>query len=195
MMIKKEQWPVVIFLICFMALFTILFAVKKNYEFLIYVVVVIFFAVLVVVSNKRMKYRLYELWLLTAWAMLHMSGGFVYIKGIRLYDIILIPLSQTYPVFRYDQFVHIFGFFVATLIVYRLLTPYLKTKIKKWTAISIVIVMAGLGFGALNEIIEFLATGILGDTGVGDLMNMSLDLVADFIGALIGLIFIRIKEK
>ena len=94
-------------------------------------------------------------------------------KGIKLYEIILFPVSKTYNIFRYDQFVHMVGFGVATLVVYQLLKPLLKDNREKWTALSIVIVMAGLGVGALNEIVEFLATVILPETGVGGYINTS----------------------
>ena len=195
MVLKKKQLPIAIVLICFMIFFTIFYASKRNYEFLIYVAVIVFFIALILVSSKKVQYPTYQLWLLTIWAMFHMSGGFVHIKGIRLYDIILIPLSKTYPIFKYDQFVHIFGFFVATLVVWTILKPHLKPKIKGWVALSIVIIMAGFGLGSLNEVIEFFATIIVKSTGVGGFINLSLDLVSNLIGAVLGFIFIRIKEK
>ena len=70
----------------------------------------------------------------------------------------------------------------------------LQCKTKRLTALSIVVVMAGLGVGGLNEIIEFIATVIMPETGVGGYVNTSLDLVADLIGALIALIYIRLQK-
>mgnify|MGYP001563090275 CR=1 FL=1 len=78
--------------------------------------------------------------------------------------------------------------------MYHLIKSLLKPN-HKWIAVSIVVVMAGLGVGALNEVIEFLVTVIVPSTGVGGYENTSLDLVADLLGALIALIVIRIKEK
>jgi putative membrane protein len=72
-----------------------------------------------------------------------------------------------------------------------ILKPHLKQPINHWTAISIVIIMAGLGVGALNEIVEFTAVVITPETGVGGYNNTSLDLVADLIGAIIAMIIIR----
>ncbi len=133
------------------------------------------------------------LWGLTLWALLHMSGGGVYIYGKKLYEIILIPLSTTYAIFKYDQFVHIIGFGVSTLLMHHLLKPYLKEKTGT-VAIPIVIIMAGLGVGALNEIIEFIVTVIVPETGVGGYTNTSLDLVADLIGAIIAYIYVSISK-
>jgi putative membrane protein len=125
-----------------------------------------------------------------------MAGGGLYIRGTKIYEIILIPLvGEPYYIFKYDQFVHIVGFGTATLVMYALLKPLLRENLEKWTALSIVVVMAGLGVGGLNEIIEFLATVILPETGVGGYINTSLDLVADLLGALIAMLYIRAKEK
>jgi putative membrane protein len=195
MLIKREQIAILIFNICFLAFFTVLFTSRKNYEFLMYTGVIIFFLFIIIATNRKVNYPNSVLWGLTLWAILHMSGGGIYIRGIKLYEVILLPISKSYNIFRYDQFVHIIGFGVATLVMYYMLRPLFPPEIKKWTAISIVIVMAGLGVGALNEIVEFLATVILPETGVGGYINTSLDLVADLIGSILALGFIRIKEN
>jgi len=126
-----------------------------------------------------------------------MSGGGIFIGGKKLYEIILLPIvGPPYNIFRYDQFVHIIGFGVATLLMYHLLKPSLRIDTKKWISILIVIVMAGLGVGAFNEIVEFFATVVIPETGVGGYVNTSLDLVADLAGAIIALIYILIiKDK
>jgi uncharacterized membrane protein YjdF len=106
--------------------------------------------------------------------------------------LILIPITEN--IFKYDQFVHIIGFGVATLIMFEILKPKLK-PIEYWTAISIVVVMAGLGVGAVSEIIEYLATLLVPETGVGGYDNTLLDLISDLIGALFALLIIRCREK
>ena len=113
---------------------------------------------------------------------------------MRLYEFILIPISDTYDIFRYDQFVHVVGFFVATLIIYVLLKPYLKREPTKWGSLEIVIAMGGLGLGALNEIVEFLATVLVPETGVGGFINTSLDLIADLMGAVLAVIYIKVRK-
>jgi putative membrane protein len=194
MLIKKEQWPMLITITFFLLLYLVFFGVRRNYEFLMYMGVIMILLALIIYTNKKVKYPNFILWGLVIWAILHMSGGAVYIKGVRLYEVMLLPLSSTYPILRYDQFVHLIGFFVATLVMYALLKPLLKPNLKKWTSLSIIIVMAGFGIGALNEMIEFIATVILPETGVGGFINTSLDLVADFIGAVLALVYIRIKK-
>ena len=122
-----------------------------------------------------------------------MLGGAVIVNGAILYKLILINISTSYEIFKYDQFVHIIGFGIATLLMFVLIRPYLKIKDKR-VAIGIVIAMAGLGVGALNEIVEFIAVVLAPETGVGGYNNTSLDLVADLIGALLAIIYLRIKN-
>ena len=70
-----------------------------------------------------------------------------------------------------------------------------RKNITRWTAVSIVVIMAGSGLGALNEIIEFSASQALNDTGVGDYINNSLDLIANLVGAFLGMAYIWFREK
>lgn len=193
MLLKKGQGKILIVNAIALILFTVLFSAKKNYEFLIYVGVIIGILILIVLTNKKVNYSNGVLWGLTLWALMHMSGGGIYIKGVRLYEIILIHLSKAYPILKYDQFVHIIGFGVATVLMYELIKPKLKLN-NKWIAVSIVVVMAGLGVGALNELLEFIATVLVPETGVGGYVNTSLDLVADLIGAILALVLIRLKK-
>ena len=130
---------------------------------------------------------------LSLWAFMHMTGGGIYIGGKKVYEIMIINLvGEPYNIFKYDQLVHIIGFGVSTLLMYYLLKPILNISIKKNVSLGIVIIMAGLGVGALNEIIEFIVTVIVPDTGVGGYINTSLDLVADLIGAIIAYLYLLI---
>lgn len=193
--IEKNQRPVLIVNLIALAIFAAVYATMANYEFLTYIGVIVCIFVVLVLTNARVRYPADLLWGLTLWSLLHMLGGCVPIGEERLYELILIPVSEKYGVFRYDQFVHIIGFGVATLMMYHLLRPLLKPDVRRGWSFSILIVMAGLGVGALNEVIEFLITVVCPETGVGGYLNTSLDLVADLIGALLALAFIRVKES
>jgi uncharacterized membrane protein YjdF len=169
------------------------FLLKRNYEFMIYVGAIIVCLILVCVSFFRITYSYATLTGLTIWSLMHMAGGGFYINGVRLYDMILIPLSQTYPILRYDQVVHTFGFAAATLTMFDLLRPLLKENLQHFIALSVVVVMAGLGVGAFNEIVEALVAAAIPQSGVGGYVNTALDLIADFIGAILAFAFIKFK--
>jgi len=195
--VRRGQMPVLIVNALLLAVFLVVFLSRQNYEFVIYIGVIVFFFLLILFTNKRVSYPNDVLWGLTAWSFLHMSGGGFFIGGVRLYELLLVPISETYNIFRYDQFVHIIGFAVATLMMFHLLKPLLRSDLKGWVSLSIIVVMAGLGVGALNEIIEFTATVITPETGVGGYINTSMDLVADLVGAVVamGIVFIRERGK
>jgi hypothetical protein len=193
MKIRKGQLPILIVNLCGILSFGFYFIKSFNYEFVIYVGVIVFFLAVFVLINDRVYFPNYVLWLLTLWAFMHMAGGSVHIKGTLLYKIILVHLSETIPIFRYDQLVHIIGFGTATIAMYYLLRPLLRPDINGWWSLSIILILAGLGAGAFNETVEFLVTLCVQETNVGGYMNTSLDLVSNFIGAIAALLFIRLK--
>jgi hypothetical protein len=190
---KKEHTVLLLSNLALIIGFGALFLARLNYEFLIYVGVIIFFLCLIGISLKKVDYTLGSLVGLTVWSSLHLAGGGITIGEGRLYDLMLIRLSETYPVFRYDQFVHIWGFGTSTLVVFSLLAGTLKKPAENPIALGIVLVMAGLGMGALNEILEFAVTIWIPQSGVGGYLNTSLDLCANLIGAILALVYIRLR--
>lgn len=173
--------------------FGLLFLARHNYEFITYIGAISVYLVLIGISLRKIDYTLATLVGLTVWAALHMAGGGVIIGEDRLYDVMLIPLSSTYPIFRYDQLVHIWGFGAATLLAYSLLAAPLKDPREHPIAVGFVLVMAGLGVGALNEILEFIVTIFVPNSGVGGYLNTSLDLCSDLIGAILALVYIHAR--
>jgi hypothetical protein len=54
---------------------------------------------------------------------------------------------------------------------------------------------AGLGFGALNEVVEFVATLLIPETNVGGYRNTGWDLVSNLIGATTAATWIWLSER
>lgn len=191
--LKKGQLPILVYGFCLLTVCATLFLRRADYEFLMYVGVLAFFFVVIIATNRRVRYPNAALWGLAIWGTLHMMGGAIYIKeDTVLYSLMLLPISEKYHIFRYDQFVHIVGFGVGTYVMFCLLQLVLQPDLRRWTALSIVVIMAGLGVGALNEIVEFVATIVAPKTNVGGYVNTSLDLVADLVGAVLVMIIIRV---
>jgi hypothetical protein len=191
--LKKEHIILLLINILILVSFGTLFIFRRNYEFVIYVGVIIVCLAVICVSIFRVAYSYVTLLGLTIWSIMHLAGGGVYINDIRLYEIILIPLSAKYPILRYDQVVHTFGFAAATLTMFDLLRPLLKENFQGYVALSIVVVMAGLGVGAFNEIVEALVSAVIPSSGVGGYLNTALDLISDLVGALIAMAFIKLR--
>jgi putative membrane protein len=127
---------------------------------------------------------------------LHTSGGGLSINNRRLYEYIIFPLSgEPYNIFRFDQLVHMLGTFIATIVVFYLLRPLLKEIMYRQAALVLVIIMAGVGVGSINELIEFIVTVFIPDNGVGGYENTVIDMGANLIGAMLASIYILIKER
>jgi putative membrane protein len=193
MRMKREHRILLAVNLLLVAGFGAVFVARLNYEFIIYVGVILGCLGLVGLSIRRVDYTLGSLVGLTVWSALHLAGGGVVVGEGRLYDVMLVRLSDAYPVWRYDQLVHIWGFGASTLVMYSLLRGPLDRPARHPVALSVVLVMAGLGVGALNEVLEFAVSALVPESGVGGYVNTSLDLCADLLGALLGLVYIRVR--
>ena len=54
---------------------------------------------------------------------------------------------------------------------------------------------AALGFGALNEVVEFTATMTMPNTNVGGYVNTGFDLVANLVGVSVACIILRLSSQ
>ena len=193
--IKPGHIVLLVINVALLVAFGTAFLLRKNYEFIIYVGVIIVCLALIVLTFFKVRYSAATLIGLTVWSLMHLAGGSVHINGTLLYEIILVPLSQKYPILRYDQVVHTWGFAVATLTMFDLLRPLLipMKSGQGYIALSIVVIMAGLGVGAFNEIVEALVAATVPESGVGDYVNTTLDLIADLLGAILAMTFIKLR--
>jgi uncharacterized membrane protein YjdF len=196
MILKKGQLPILITLILLIILFIFIAIQKQNQEFILYIGVIIFFFALIILTNHKTNFSNGILWGLTVWAFMHMAGGLINVGEGVLYGVILIEIIKTsnFTILRFDQLVHGFGFFLTTLIAYDLLKPYLNKK-TNWKVIGTLLVLVGIGMGAINEIIEFITVISFPETGVGGYYNTLLDLIFNTIGAVIAVMWINYKRK
>jgi uncharacterized membrane protein YjdF len=193
-MLKKSQLILLGINILYLFVASFYYLSRKNYEFIMYVSVIVLVLGLILVTNKKVNYPNIVLIGLTLWGMMHMFGG-VKIGDSTIYAKILFDfVGEPYNILKYDQVVHLFGFGVATLVMFVLFKPFIKFPVQRWASISIITIMAGFGVGALNEMVEFGAVVLMPETGVGGFFNTSLDLVANFIGACLAMVYIRIKR-
>jgi len=193
--IQKKFAPVLIFIACTLITFGIYCIQTQNYEFLVYIIMITGLTWGMLKVNTRYDMPQYIFWCLAVWAFLHLSGGTVYFNEVRLFDWILLPLSSTYPILRYDQILHMFAYGILTYVLHKILRPYFPNNKKGDHILIITLLAMGLGFGALYEILEFFTTVFIENHGVGGYVNNSLDLVFDFLGALIAVCMIFHSKK
>lgn len=184
---SSSQIRAVAFFTCFYLLVATGLAVwTQNWEFVIYI------AVVVVLAGLTMIVRLYSLlspgvlWGLSIWGIMHMAGGLVPIPDDwiftgkqALYSWWIIPYY-----FKFDNLVHAYGFALTTALCWEAMRGTLKDIEPRFGILSLV-VLAALGLGALNEVVEYLTTKILPNTNVGGYENTMLDLIWNAIGAIV----------
>ena len=171
-----------------LAAFTVGFLWRGNYEFILYAVTLAILIAVVQRSHRTFRYTAPALWGFAAWLVMHMCGGFLKVGGTRLYDLILVDLVPApYHIFRYDQFVHAFCYYVIALLLGRVVTARAKATTSR-LYIALIAILAAMGVGAVNEMIEFLAVAFLGAAqGVGDYYNNALDICFNGLGTLAAL--------
>ena len=162
------------------------FIVSANYEFIVYVFVLVLFFGFVIYSDRFFGYPKVATWGLMVWAVLHMAGGAVYIGGVRLYDLMFLPLvGEPYNILKYDQFMHFYTYLVIGVLVYFIFKKYLKSENVLTTAL---VVFAVSGIGAFYELVEFSTVVMFANTGVGGYYNLVLDILFNFVGAVSGVL-------
>ena len=171
--------------------FTAYFLIKGNWEFLVYACTVGVLIFIIEKTDRIFNYFNLAKIGFNIWLFLHFSGGAFKIAGTKLYDTVLIPIiGEPFNILRYDQIIHGYCYFVITLFMYSIVL-YISDKKANKFLIGLITVLAGASIGAINEIIEF-STVVFFDAGeaVGGYYNNALDLVFNFIGAIIAVLFI-----
>lgn len=180
---------VIAFNALYMLAFLVVCIITGNREFQFYFAVMALIAVGVAFLHVRVVLTFPILWALSVWGLAHMAGGNIHLDEETkvLYNFWLIP-----GLLRYDHIVHAYGFGVATWVAWLSLRSQLAKPAPR-LGVLIICVCVGMGLGAINEVVEFIATLIIPDTNVGDYANTGWDLVANFTGSLIAAVTIRLS--
>jgi hypothetical protein len=167
----------------YLAVFFAVAILRWNGEFVFYGAVLFLQISWVIWLDRRVRFSTGVLLALGLWGLLHMAGGAVPIPESvtepgKLRTLYNLRLRPDLP--KYDQIVHTYGFAVATWAAGEALLRGLAAGAIAWFS---VLVLLGIGLGALNETIEFAATRLLAHTNVGGYDNTGWDLVSNLTGA------------
>lgn len=201
---KPIPRAVVGFTLAYMALAVIGAIRSGNKEFVFYIAVMVVLIGLVLVVHRRVGLSPGLLWCLSLWGAAHMAGGLVRvpeswpINGEQrvLYSWWLVPERL-----KYDQIVHAFGFGATTWLCWQGLASVIHgirgdtRPLEPTIGLLTLCVAAGMGFGAMNEVIEFAATLLVPETNVGGYVNTGWDLVSNLVGCLIAAVVLRIAYQ
>ena len=110
-----------------------------------------------------------------------------------LYSLWLLP-----RMLKYDQVIHAYGFGVTTWACWQGIKSFcgsMDKPVEPTAGKLLIAAAAGIGFGAVNEVVEFLITLIVSNTNVGGYINTGWDLVANLVGAIAAVTLIKIFKK
>lgn len=192
----KRLWPVAGFTVAYLAAAVSLALIRGNVEFLFYVGVMLILAGAVLLVHRQVGLNSAVLWGLSIWGLAHMAGGLLTVpagwpvnaESRVLYSLWLIP-----DFLKYDHAVHAYGFGMTTWVCWQGLRAAIMRRTGIGTptpGLMVLSASAGMGFGALNEIIEFVATLLVPETNVGGYLNTGWDLVANLFGATMAAVLI-----
>ena len=163
-----------------------------NREFVFYIAVMLLLAAAVYLIDRRIRFSPLVLWGLSLWGLAHMAGG-------------LVPVPESWPIsgdirvlyswwiipgyLKYDHVVHAYGFGVTTWVCWEGLQSVLRGRgmadVRPTVGMLVLCGAASMGFGALNEIVEFVAVLLVPETNVGGYVNTGWDLVSNLAGVMI----------
>lgn len=192
--------PVAAFTSLYLLVATTVSLGNGNIEFLFYIIVMLALMLVVWLVHRSVVLTSPVLWALSIWGLAHMAGG-------------LIPLPEAWPIngdtrvlyslwlipdrLKYDQVVHAYGFGVATWVCWQGIRAAIRRRggdAVPTLGLMVLAATAGMGLGALNELIEFVATLLVPETNVGGYLNTGWDLVANFVGTAVAATVIGLRR-
>ncbi len=181
---RNPRLPIYILVLMYMPALSILAWAQGNQEFLFYAATMLVIIAGVYALDRRVHFSVGVLWLLAIWGLIHMAGGTIPAptggEGKVLYawrPVEWLP--------KYDQVVHTYGFFAATFAACECLRAAVSPNkpMRVSVGLAIALALVGMGLGAVNEVVEFTATLLFEETGVGGYVNTGWDMVCNMTGA------------
>lgn len=198
----RSERRIIAFTLAWLVGLTALSVGQGNTEFLYYAAVMLVLIAAVGLLHARVRLPVGVLAALSVWGLLHMLGGTAPIPPALsdppdpavLYNLRPHPLAP-----RFDQIVHAYGFGVATLASYFALRHAMTAagagRFRVTLGTGTALVCIGMGLGALNEVVEFIATRIMHRTNVGGYENTGWDLVANLVGCLAAVVALALRRR
>jgi hypothetical protein len=187
---------------CYLSAAVVAAIATGNGEFVFYIVVMFVLLGAALLVHRKVGLSPLVLWGLSFWGLVHMAGGLVPVPEswpingeIRvLYSWWLIP-----DYLKFDQLVHAYGFGITAVMCWESFRWILSQQtgkpinaIQPTPGILTLSAAAGMGFGALNEVVEFTATLLIPGTNVGGYVNTGWDLVSNLVGVTLAAFFIHL---
>lgn len=190
--------PLGLFVAAYMLGFGGVALANRNGEFIYYWAVMVALIPAILLLDRRVCLSTGVLWALAVWGGLHMAGGLVPVPAAWADEGLIAVLYNLRPhpnLPRYDQWIHAYGFGVATLAAWEALQGAVGSALKPTFGVRILLVCVGMGLGAINEVIEFVATLVLPETNVGGYANLGWDLISNLVGCVAGAALMKPRKR
>lgn len=195
---RRSLFPpgLIFFTISYMVICSVMAFRQGNKEFLVYAGSMVVFIALVWHLHARVRLNNATLWMLSVWGATHMLGGTVPIPELMSESEtnrhVLYALRPVAGLPRYDQIVHAYGFFTASVAAWECLRRGLGAR--PGLGLSASAALIGVGLGAVNEMLEFFVTLVVEHHGVGGYTNTGWDLVSNAVGAMTAFVVTMFKR-
>ncbi len=186
----------ILIFLTYIAVFFLYFLNAGDSEFIFYILVTsLIFSFVIYGYLRGIQYTKLSIAGLLVWGFLHLLGGVGISDGDIVYGLILWDfIGEPYNILKYDQVVHFFGFAATALTVFDVIRPQLK-ELFSMRSVIFVVICASMGLGALNEILEFIATLLFEEVNVGGYENTGIDLVSNAFGAFVAGMYIVFRSS
>ncbi len=192
----RLPWIPIVFTAIYLTLGLAAALQRANWEFVFYIPIVLALGIIVLSIRRRAGFSNGLLMALSVWGLLHVFGGVARVPEGW-------PIDGDIPSFYsweiipgylgYDKPVHAFGFGVATWACWQGLVA--ATGVQRATVGLVTLAaLAGMGLGAANEIVEFIASQTM-NTNVGGYVNTGGDLIANLLGAAVAALLIWLQQR
>lgn len=194
--------PILLFNGAYLAAAAVGLVTQRNGEFIFYLAVMLVLIAVMSVVHSRVRLTQGLLWAFSLWGLGHMAGGLMPLPAgwpyhgehAVLYSLWFIPGRL-----KYDHLIHAYGFGITTWLCWHVLRTTLRQQdggvVRPTFGMLTLCAAAGMGFGALNEVLEFIAVLTIPNTNVGGYENTAWDMVSNLVGAIIATVVIRLTWR
>ena len=201
-MFQKQQKWVLAFSALYLIVWGIYFLTDFNFEFMIYIGVILVLFAGVFGTLKYTRFPVWMLWMFSIWGLMHVLGGMIQTPDGVLFAYRIFPFIDRgweFYILKYDQVVHFYLYGLVALMAQHLLAYRFKIP-KESLFLALAAILISVGISSLNEIMEFLIAISLADNGVGGYENTMLDIIFNLSGAVVAVGVMRglkliLKEK
>ena len=142
-----------------------------------YVPITAIFAGVIALIHRSVGFPTVVLWGLAGVAIGNMAGGVLLVGGATLYEL---------PVLGSIQYDKVFHAVAAGVVAWASLEALASWGLRRTFALGFGAAMMAFGGGALVEVVEYFGSLIIEDPSVGGYTNNAQDLIANTVGAVVG---------